>query len=776
MLRIGRHLGSGRTSRLPILIGLVALAMLATASSALGAVVLRPQSDVRHDWQKVGATTASAALDDEVSAVKTAPKGDYIAARPDSRVADVRLAPQELKHGKDVKVARLWFAAKTARSGRLTVEVSARGELLGGRTLGAGRRSKWRSFQFKVPNGIALTALHARFESEAESRSQVRAAYARIRFTDADDANEGRDDEGGAGPSGPVSVYGPSETLRPDAKRPAGGTTDARLAAAQNEFESFQVNVQAGPEGLSGVGVSLTGDLTGPDGATISTDDVEIYREAYYTVDAAAGKPRSSGLGAEGRWPDALIPERDSFYHEDRSAFPYDVAANDELTAWVDVFVPAGAAPGTYTGSVEVTTSSGTIATIPVSVAVFALEMPSTSSLPSLFLMTPPGQQPCGAHTGEEWCGPNESHAWDLTYLYARAGLQNKMTIANPIPGAYEDAPSDENFTEYVQPLIDGSDPGLAGTVPPLMSGAQMTTVTAMWPCINDNDCLAEWRNLADEHGFADRFYAYACDEPSLTPSSAYTWDDWGDCARNSRQARRTWPDVNTLVTDTATDAQQAQSAGKTLLDQDVDVLVPNVTELAGTRPSYNSFLAGGGGSGTKQAWVYTSCSSYSCNEDENPESQDYPGYAIDQPASQARAIGWLAFVYGLQGELYWDTVNSLGTAWSNQYDFGANGDGNLFYPGSAHGTDDAPAIGGEHDIPIESMRLKRIRDGRDDYELLRALTAQGRGAEAMQVAKTAFGGQATAAHNTNLPASTVDGARCSLVGLIDQSAASYCS
>jgi hypothetical protein len=748
-----------------IALGLMFAGMLSTTGSARAATIVRPATDVHNDWLEVGATTAAQALDDVVSPSKSVPRGDYIAAGSDGGVADVRLASQTLAQDTRVKKARLWFAGKTAQEGKLTVQVTAGNKRLGTRTIPANRGPKWRSFSFRVPDADALKHLRARFTTDGST--EVQAAFARVKL------QEGTPQD--AAPRA-VQVFGPTETLRPDAKTPAGGTTSARLAAAQNEYESFQVNIQAGPEGLGDVGVSLTGDLAGPDGATISTDDVEIYREAYYTVDAADGKPRSSGLGAEGRWPDALIPERDSFYHEDRSAFPYDVAAGDELTAWVDVFVPGGATPGTYEGSVEVTTAAGTIATIPVSVAVISLEMPSTSSLPSLFLMTAPGKQPCGAHTGEEWCGANESHAWDLTYLYARAGLQNRMTIANPVPGAYEDAPSEDMYEEYLEPLVDGTDSGLAGTVPPLMSGAQMTTVTAMWPCINNAHCLSEWRALADEHGFADRFYAYACDEPSVTPSSAYTWDDWSDCARNSRQARRSWPDVNTLVTSNATEAQQAQSAGRVNLDQDVDVLVPNVTELAGTRPTYNSFLAGSGGSGTKQAWVYTSCSSYSCNEDENPESADYPGYAIDQPASQARAIGWLAYIYGLQGELYWNTVNSLETAWSNQYDFGANGDGNLFYPGSAHGTDDAPAIGGTHDIPIESMRLKRIRDGREDYELLTALAAQGRGAEAMAVARNAFGGQATAAHHTNLPASTVDGARCSLVGLIDSAAASYCS
>jgi len=40
-----------------------------------------------------------------------------------------------------------------------------------------------------------------------------------------------------------------------------------------------------------------------------------------------------------------------------------------------------------------------------------------------------------------------------------------------------------------------------------------------------------------------------------------------------------------------------------------------------------------------------------------------------------------------------------------------------------AHSAASAP----DHEIPIESMRLKRIRDGREDYELLHHLAETGR-------------------------------------------------
>jgi hypothetical protein len=180
MLRIGRHLGSGRTSSLPIRIplGLVALAMLVSASTAHGAVIVRPSSDVKNEWTALGASSASQALDDPVSAKGSVPKGDYIAAGASGDVADVRLTPQALAKNQRVKRARLWYAAKTARQGRLSIEITVGGKRLGSRTIGGGQGAKWRSISFKVPGTAALSKLRARFTSDSGKGSQVREALA----------------------------------------------------------------------------------------------------------------------------------------------------------------------------------------------------------------------------------------------------------------------------------------------------------------------------------------------------------------------------------------------------------------------------------------------------------------------------------------------------------------------------------------------------------------------------------------------------------------------
>ena len=70
---------------------------------------------------------------------------------------------------------------------------------------------------------------------------------------------------------------------------------------------------------------------------------------------------------------------------------------------------------------------------------------------------------------------------------------------------------------------------------------------------------------------------------------------------------------------------------------------------------------------------------------------------------------------------------------WKSQVNFGGNGDGNLLYPGT-------PAtIGGTTQIPIESIRLKQIRDGEEDYEYLSLYEGlRGRAAALEAVSKVA--------------------------------------
>lgn len=525
----------------------------------------------------------------------------------------------------------------------------------------------------------------------------------------------------GAASGRSVAVFNSLVDLRPEKAVPSGGTASATIAAAGNETVSFQVLVQAGGSAAKGVSVMLNQALTGPGGATIPTTDVSVYREGYYNV-----ATRSNGEGETGQWPDALIPARDSFYGETRNAFPVEIAASGQLAVWVDVLVPAGQTPGLYNGSLTVSGSEGTIATIPVSLTVRGFTLPATSSLSSAFFLQT--SKVCTAFTGNPSC-TNAAQAWQSDALFAEAGLDNRITIAN----AYAGAPSSSYFGQYFAPLLEGTDSRVQ------LNGAKLTSVEAYGPSCGS--CIGEWKAAAAKYGFSERFFDYICDEPE-------TSGEWEECRANAAKATSAWQGVRTLVTAGYNPSAASYVTTFAPLINDYGSAMASAQE----KTSYSTFLSQGS---SRELWLYTSCRSYSCDGSEGPSFEGWPGYAIDAPATHARAMGWLSYLYGANGELLYNTTQSLTTATTNQYVSGGNGDGNLFYAGTPSGGNGSIAVGGKNPIPIESIRLKRIRDGREDYEYLHLLTEDGQAGYARSVVTGLFGSEATAAKSANVsPAS----------------------
>ena len=190
----------------------------------------------------------------------------------------------------------------------------------------------------------------------------------------------------------------------------------------------------------------------------------------------------------------------------------------------------------------------------------------------------------------------------------------------------------------------------------------------------------------------------------------------------------------------------------------------PNEWLAGNQRPTYNDYMAyNQAGTPENEVWIYTSCESYGCDESTDPYWNGWAGYAIDAPPSHARAMGWLSYTYGASAELFWNTMMRLDTAWTNQYESGFNGDGTFFYAGLPEGGNGAPAIGGQHGIPIESLRLKRIRDGREDYELMRMLGARGRGGTARNIITGLLGDADHASFGATVSAAAFENSRCRL-------------
>jgi Domain of unknown function (DUF4091) len=483
-------------------------------------------------------------------------------------------------------------------------------------------------------------------------------------------------------------------------------------------------------------------------GGVIAAANVTIYREEYYTT-----KTASTGMRPIGRWPDALIPSVDPLYGEVRSGFAVaELPVGENRVFWVDVLVPMAQPKGFYAGELVLSWDSGS-RPISVRLDVRNFTLPSTSSLRSLFKIHD-GVTPCKATHGPArtdnavaW----STKGWSTNRDYARLALDNRITIANSqfqTPTANPDISNREgsikDFEAYQLPLINGTDKTTR------LLGARTTTFA-----VPRATTSAAWKQRADKGGFTDRSVLYStgvdksCDEPGDVVKNK-----WPNCEKEVAAAHDDWPTLPNVVTASIQQVVQAKAKGYT------DIIVPLISQMHGStemhvdedtweqyvgdqRSEYDSFLElPGSSSAAKEVWLYTSCIAADCSSTPKPTWEGWADYTIDAAASQNRAMGWLAYRYDVSGELYYavdqklaifDKGTLVSTAWTDQWFAGGNGDGTLFYPW------DKARVGGETPIPIESMRMKLIRNGHQDYEYLRLAACNGHEREARAIAKQLY-------------------------------------
>jgi Glycoside hydrolase 123, catalytic domain len=493
-----------------------------------------------------------------------------------------------------------------------------------------------------------------------------------------------------AAPTAAVWVASSTEKILPG--EPARPDAVARISAARNEFEAFQVVVTGSARGVQ----ANASVLTGPGGATLAAP--AVYAERFISLRRA-----SAPDGGTGRWPDALVPAVDELVGEERNAFPFDIRRGESHAIWVEAFVPADAVPGLYKGSVTVSIAGRTAAVVPVELTVWNFALPSTASLRSAFgLMW--GALPSG-HGFPDWEIPTFA---TLRARYGQLALDHRVTLSRHDDGVWNDF---VHFDTYYRPLVDG-------TAPTRLAGARLTSVEYLGG-LEDVASLRRWATHYRSRGWFDRLFQYTCDEPPQTCA-------WDDIRRRAAAAKAADPEFRTLVTTTIWDAEAGGVAKEQTGESIIDIIVPVVnfiddkpgSPIAGSqRRRYDAFLARPEPP-PNELWMYQSCMSHGCGGADT----GWPSYMIDATAVRNRAMQWLLFRYATSGELYWETAFAFmgGDAWTDQWDFTGNGDGTLFYPGT-------PAkIGGTTHVPVASIRLKMIREGMEDYEYLKLLSDLG--------------------------------------------------
>jgi hypothetical protein len=178
---------------------------------------------------------------------------------------------------------------------------------------------------------------------------------------------------------------------------PSWNGHSVNLFGAKDEIIAFQIICENSTINKSGQLTISLDSLTSANGINVirntSTDPtsyqgryIEIFKENYFNVRrrldyAVTPDSGQANLGAKllpdsdwlGWWPDQLIPVESTKNEATASA-------NNIQGFWIDIYIPRTAISSSYFGNVTVKEAGVTVATLPVTMSVFNVKMPSTRS------------------------------------------------------------------------------------------------------------------------------------------------------------------------------------------------------------------------------------------------------------------------------------------------------------------------------------------------------------------------------------------------------------
>jgi hypothetical protein len=533
----------------------------------------------------------------------------------------------------------------------------------------------------------------------------------------------------------------------------------------QNEFVDFQVHVQAPAGGYSALTVTASSFVqTAPTSFTIpapsaSSTNVLVYREGYMNVTIKTAVS-ATYFNSTGVYPDILIPSIDPYWGQTTNAWPFNVAAAKNQSAWVDVLIPPSAPSGYYLGTVTVKNGSSTLATMPVILAVWQWPASQGGKMPA----TPTLRTEMSEFQYNALCtqafSPGSGSATTLCGNYPDSGGNNDGGITQMnadgamvfkdhrwhVGGRENVYPESGSFSTYVTqigPLMNGTCRH-GGAYCPVLSGSKNTTKQIEYGSLSAA-VFGNWATNFATNGWTPTttLFDYLKDEPGASCSA---WTGVISDA-NTRHGFHSPAYMPELVT--ATYAQASPCGGL----NSADILVANIKLLEPpggpleNLTNYTNWLAAPNPAGVKrQFWSYQACDSTgTCGNGTVGNSLwTLPNVNIDGKPAANRAMEWMTFLHGQTGELYYDPaycleptqVQNCGSpqsndTWKNNYVFGGWGEGAFVYvgQGTISGASNYVGAGVTKPIIIPGILLKHMRDGVQDYEYLNALKVAGQGA-----------------------------------------------
>ncbi len=515
----------------------------------------------------------------------------------------------------------------------------------------------------------------------------------------------------GAGAArGDWHVWTLSRTERVVREAPAGEGRAVHLAAARNEWESFQILMRADAP-VEGITVEPA-DLKGPDGALLAAKDVRLYRQ--HQLELTVPTYRNEAF-KPGGYPDPLIPFKHPVTRKPLGkarliAVPFNLPANQTHGFWVDIYVPTDAPPGVYKGAYHVTARGQKAVEISVELTVWDFALPRVPTFQTA--LGSPAARMRGYYRQRAKAG-KESEPKDWAAVEAQcAELVSRHRInASPPPGTLNPVARPDGSFHFP--------PERVAELRRFIDRHHVNALMTPHPRSAVKDPDKERQKLHAWLGSFDRlaaalarphvvFFTYLRDEPNKEEEYRYV-QTWGKAVRAAKSA------VKVLV------VEQTWTQ-----DEKWGDLYGAVDVWCALFPLFKAQSAAKRQALGETVWCYTAL----C------QRAPTPWWHIDFPLLHYRAPAWIAWRFRIRGILYWGGMSywrQVDDPWTDPKTLDRrkrnakylwNGEGTLVYPGRAVG----------YDGIAPSLRLKALRDGIEDYEYLAILERAGRADEAQKL------------------------------------------
>ena len=444
----------------------------------------------------------------------------------------------------------------------------------------------------------------------------------------------------------------------------------AEIQAAQGEGESLQLAVRA-LKNLAGASVRIIRPPTAADGTVIPASALSVAPVGYVRCDPPRYKVDRSGY-----WPDPILTYAKNIF----------IRAQQWQSWFLDVRVPLDQKPGLYRGVVEFKARNIKPVQLAFDVRVRNFSVGNKIPYPMSFSV-PAGDDP-GLDgimfPDQKLQGEERRSAWRMKCYELL--LQNKVGADNL----------------YRR--------GHLGLVPlkeiryRLERGMNHYSLfnLGFWPEVGIKHCKEQIAELKRQ-GLLDKAMFYGYDE--IQPARF-------DAMRKAlKKVRAQYPDIPILTT--AYDTSFGKATG---FDGLINGYIPTTAEFEAQLPAIRKAQKAG-----KRVWWYCAFAPY----------HPYPNFLIEYPSIEARLLmGMMFWKMKPDGFLYYQVaswrdykiLDQHGNATFRQYFMSGapvtnwhgatmrdnNGDGCMLYPTA--------------DGPIETLRLKAIRDGIEDFIYLRLL------------------------------------------------------